>query len=142
MEQPTSKWWHPALSTVATKLSQGVLNEMKKRILSSNIQKEKLTLAEDSPAMRSFFDREIARYTKRKETLNHKNNEHEQLKVQIKELTSTTKNYEQIITQQFAMIKTLGEICKRHNLLPSQTINHNPEHLTVLSPSISPKTCH
>ena len=37
-------WWSPALNVLAEKLSQGCLNEMKRRILKSNIQKQKLKL--------------------------------------------------------------------------------------------------
>jgi hypothetical protein len=38
---PTSnQWWHDDMTSHATQLSKGVLTEMKRRILSSNIQKE------------------------------------------------------------------------------------------------------
>jgi hypothetical protein len=60
-------WWHDNLTELAAQLSKGVLTEMKRRILTRNIQREKLQLDEDSQSMRSFFEREIKRYTKRKE---------------------------------------------------------------------------
>jgi hypothetical protein len=60
-------WWHDNFTELAAQLSRGVLTEMKRRIQTSNIQREKLQLDEDSPNMRSFFEREIKRYNKRKE---------------------------------------------------------------------------
>jgi hypothetical protein len=60
-------WWHDSMDELAAQLSKGVLAELKKRVLTSNIQREKLQLDEDSQNMRSFFEREIKRYTKRKE---------------------------------------------------------------------------
>jgi hypothetical protein len=36
------KWWHDSMSALASQLRKGVLNEMKTRILTSNIKKEKL----------------------------------------------------------------------------------------------------
>ena len=57
-------WWSPALNVLAEKLSQGCLNDMKRRILKSNIQKQKLKLNEDTQRMRDFFEREIKRHNK------------------------------------------------------------------------------
>ena len=42
---------------------------MKKRILNSNIKKEKLQLDENTERMKDFFGREIERYQKRKAKL-------------------------------------------------------------------------
>jgi hypothetical protein len=62
-----SNWYHDNLSELASQLSKGILTEMKRRIHTSNIQREKLELNEDTDRMRSFFEREITRYSKRKE---------------------------------------------------------------------------
>ena len=72
VEASKMSWWNPALNVLAGKLSKGVLNEMKKRIQSSNIKKEKLQLNEDTKRMRAFFQREIERHNKRKAKLNQK----------------------------------------------------------------------
>jgi hypothetical protein len=63
----TGQWWHDEMNELAGQLSKGVLNEMKRRIRTSNIQKEKLTLGENTDRMRQFFEREVRRYTKRKD---------------------------------------------------------------------------
>ena len=73
----SDKWWHNDMSEIASQLSQGVLKEMKHRILTSNIQKEKLTLNESSPRMKAFFEKELIRYTNRKESLKQKNKDKE-----------------------------------------------------------------
>ena len=65
-------WWSPAMNIFAEQLSRGVLNEMKKRILKSNIKKEKLKLDEDTERMKQFFQREIERHNKKKAKLKHK----------------------------------------------------------------------
>jgi hypothetical protein len=59
-------WWHSEMNAFASKLPPGVLNEMKQRVLKSNIRKEKLALTENTQRMKEFFQREIDRYTKRK----------------------------------------------------------------------------
>lgn len=59
-------WWHNTMNDLAGQLSNGILTEMKRRILTSNIQKEKLQPQENTERMRQFFEREIARYQKRK----------------------------------------------------------------------------
>jgi hypothetical protein len=74
-----TNWWHADLTELAAQLSKGVLTEMKRRILTSNIQREKLQLDEDSHNMRSFFEREIKRYTKRKEMTRLKQADHSEL---------------------------------------------------------------
>ena len=73
------QWWHNDMSPLASQLSKGVLNEMKHRILKSNIQKEKLTLNESTQRMKNFFERELARYKNRKESLKQNNNHKEQV---------------------------------------------------------------
>ena len=72
-------WWHPSMNEMASELSKGVLNEMKRRILTSNIMKEKLTLNEKCHRMRQFFEREIARYTKRKAAMQEKQQKKEHI---------------------------------------------------------------
>ena len=49
MTEPNN-WWAPALNTLAAQLSTGVLDEMKRRIQFTDIQKEKLTLNEEPSA--------------------------------------------------------------------------------------------
>jgi hypothetical protein len=61
-----NQWWHEDMTNHAAQLSKGVLNEMKRRIQTSNIQKEELQLDENTERMKQFFEREIKRYTKRK----------------------------------------------------------------------------
>jgi hypothetical protein len=66
------QWWHDDMSPYASQLSKGVLNEMRHRILTSNIQKEKLERTESTDRMKAFFKKEIVRYSKRKENLKKK----------------------------------------------------------------------
>ena len=80
------QWWHADMSPLASQLSKGVLNEMKHRILKSNIQKEKLTLNESTPRMKNFFERELTRYKNRKESLKQNNNHKEKYKLMLKNL--------------------------------------------------------
>ena len=68
----TEQWWHDDMTSLAAQLSQGILNEMKRRITSSKINKEKLKLNESTDRMKSFFEREITRYTNRMEALKQK----------------------------------------------------------------------
>ena len=58
----SSQWWSPNLQDLASQLPPGALNEMRRRILHTNIQREKLALDEDTARMRSFFQREIKRH--------------------------------------------------------------------------------
>jgi len=60
------------MGALAGQLSRAVLNEMKRRILGTNIKKEKLALNENSDRMKSSFEREIKRYQKRKTTQHQK----------------------------------------------------------------------
>ena len=59
------QWWAPALNAVAAQLSAGVLDEMKRRIQHTNIQKARLALNEDTERMKAFFERELARFKRR-----------------------------------------------------------------------------
>ncbi len=79
MSKSTTTLWHDSMTDLATQLSNGVLTEMKRRILTSNIQKEKLQLDEDTDRMRHFFEREIARYNKRKQYVNAQKHDHSEL---------------------------------------------------------------
>jgi len=67
------------MSERAGQLSNGVLNEMRKRILTSNIQLEKLQLDENTQRMRDFFEREIATYSKRKQHVQEQKQDHSKL---------------------------------------------------------------
>jgi hypothetical protein len=69
------QWWHDDMSEKAAKLSKGVLNEMKHRIETTNINKEKLTLDESTDRMSEFFDKNIERYEKRMESVKKKREE-------------------------------------------------------------------
>ena len=84
-----NQWWNPALNILAEQLSKGVLNEMKRRILGSNIKKQKLTLNEDTERMRQFFEREIQRHTKRKQKLNQKNKTLQLITTQLQDVQPT-----------------------------------------------------
>jgi DNA repair exonuclease SbcCD ATPase subunit len=111
-------WWHPTLNALAEQLSNGVLNEMKRRIQGSNIRREKLELKEDSKRMTDFFQREIQRHAKRKEKLKQKseriNNiqlQLEQIKHQLREkeksFNQKEKEYKKIIEQQMKYLDAL-----------------------------------
>ena len=63
------------MSELAGQLSKGVLNEMKNRIVSSNIKKEKLVLGESTDRMKQFFEREVKRYENRKQIMKKKQEE-------------------------------------------------------------------
>lgn len=73
------QWWHDDMSEKAAVLSTGVLNEMKRRIETTNIGKEKLTLNESSERMKVFFDKNIARYEKRLATMKKKRDDAQSL---------------------------------------------------------------
>ena len=60
MSDQNTGWWNPALNEFANQLSKGILNEMKKRILNSNIKKEKLELAENSERMKDFLEERLS----------------------------------------------------------------------------------
>ena len=126
----SEKWYHPAMEEMASKLSTGVLNEMKRRITTSNIKKEKLELNENTDRMRSFFERELSRYTKRKEALQQRSAVEEQLQTRISKLIDDNatlemdkmaierKNVElhKLVQRQFKLINQLAEKCKSNNI--------------------------
>jgi hypothetical protein len=80
------QWWHDDMSPLAAQLSNGVLNEMKRRIQTSNIRKHKLQLNENTDRMTAFFDAEIRRYEKRKDTQKKKQDKLDLFKDIIKQL--------------------------------------------------------
>ena len=77
-------WWHPTLNVLAEQLSKGCLNEMKRRIQTSNIKREKLKINEDSQRMREFFQREIKRHHKRKTKLKQRQQNIQNFSIQLK----------------------------------------------------------
>jgi len=91
------------MTSQAAQLSNGVLNEMKRRIQTSNIQKEKLQLGENTERMTQFFEREVKRYTKRKETM--------RLKQEVQPATTRDKTaaYQSIIRQLLTCNASLGK---------------------------------
>jgi hypothetical protein len=80
------QWWHDDMSLLAAQLSNGVLNEMKRRIHTSNIRKHKLTLNENTERMTAFFNAEIRRYEKRKDNQKKKQDKLDLFKGIIKQL--------------------------------------------------------
>ena len=100
-------WWSPAMNILADQLSKGVLNEMKKRILKSNIRKQRLTLDEDSKRMREFFEREIQRHNKKRANLKHKQ----------RTLQSITKQLQEV---QQALSKKDKELSEKEQLYTNQ----------------------
>ena len=95
-------WWHDNLTTLANQLSVGVLNEMKHRITTSNIQKEKLQLNEDTPRIKAFFEREIKRYNHRKESMRLKN--------------QSTDKYRDVIRALLIYNQSLATKCQEHDI--------------------------
>jgi hypothetical protein len=104
----TNQWWHDDMTSHAAQLSKGVLNEMKRRIQMSNIQKEKLQLDENTERMKQFFEREIKRYTKRKETMRFK---------QEQPATNNAAAYQDIIRKLLECNESLTKKCKKHFIL-------------------------
>jgi hypothetical protein len=105
----TTQWWHDDMASHAAQLSNGVLNEMKRRIQTSNIQKEKLQLGENTERMTQFFEREVKRYTKRKEAM--------RLKQEAQPATKTSDNaaaYQSIIRKLLTCNASLAKKCKSH----------------------------
>lgn len=122
-----SKWWHPCMAALAAKLSAGVLNEMRRRISTSNIQKEKLVLDEDTDRMRSFFDREIQRYTTRQTNQQQKRKQIQSrfasmeqdmqaLQTQLQQSQKKCAQMRALVQRQFNLIYRLAEKCKEHNI--------------------------
>jgi hypothetical protein len=75
-----------SMSALASQLGKGVLNEMKIRILTSNIKKEKLKLTDSSQSMKPFFERENKRYETRKQNTKKKQNNIDLYRQMIREL--------------------------------------------------------
>ena len=96
------------MNELAGQLSKGVLNEMKRRIRTSNIQKEKLTLYENTDRMRQFFEREVLRYTKRKDA--------QRLKAQtpVNGGTGNAQQYQDIIRKLLECNQSLAKKCKSY----------------------------
>ena len=96
------KWWHRSMSELAEQLSTGVLNEMRNRILSSHIKKEKLELGESTQRMREFFEREIKRYSTRKENMKKKQEGIDMYRQMLRELVECN--------------VSLAKKCKKYNV--------------------------
>jgi flagellar biosynthesis component FlhA len=79
MNKEQQQWWHDDMSELASQLSNGVQNEMRRRITTSNIKKEKLQLGETTDRMKQFFEREIKRYNTRKNNMKKKQQEESDL---------------------------------------------------------------
>ena len=104
----TNQWWHDDMTSHAAQLSKGVLNEMKRRIQTSNIQKEKLQLDENTDRMKQIFIRELKRYTKRKEAIWLK---------QEQPATNNVAANQDIIRKLLEYNKSLTKKCKKHIIL-------------------------
>ena len=87
-------WYDHEYANLAGQLSNGMLNEMRKRIEQSKIRGQKLELSEKSDRIKQFFEREIARYNKRKHGLNRKLTELEELRKENQELKDKLDGYE------------------------------------------------
>ena len=79
-------WWNPEMNHLALQLPNGMLSEMRKRVLSGKIQNETLELDENTERMKQFFEREISRYNKRKDHLNQRNKKVNELEIEIETL--------------------------------------------------------
>lgn len=119
-----TNWWHDNLSELAAQLGKGVLTEMKRRIQTSNIQKEKLQLDEDSDRIRSFFEREIKRYTERKEA------------TQLKQANVT--NLKDIIRQLVECNIALARKCRKNNF---QLIEYRFKMTSSRGPNLEHRSC-
>ena len=93
------------------------MNEMRKRVLSSNIQKEKLDLKENSKRMTDFFQREIERYNKRKQNMCKKQHESDELKRENDELKLNLKTQQdeceelkKIVRKQMDMLERAAQL--------------------------------
>jgi hypothetical protein len=99
------QWWHDNMSSLTAQLSNGVLNEMKRRKETSNIRKQKLSLDENSERMTAFFKVEIKRYQKRKD--NQKTRQAELEKLDL---------FKRIIKQLVDCNISLAKKCKTANI--------------------------
>ena len=94
------------MSQYAEQVSKGVLNEMKRRIMTSNIQKEKLQLDESTERMRQFFEREIKRYSTRKDNMKKK----------AEETDEKLETYRHILRQLVECNVCLANKCRKNNI--------------------------
>ena len=81
-----TSWWNPEMNHLALQLPNGMLNEMRKRVLSGKIRNETLELDENTERMKQFFEREISRYNKRKDHLNQRNKKVSEMEIEIETL--------------------------------------------------------
>ena len=107
-------WWNAAMQHLAVQLSKGVLNEMKQRILKTNIKKERLALDENTDRMRDFFDREIRRYNNRKEATKLKQQEIALIKEKVEAMKA---RYRKIIRELLLHNQSLYKKCDKHDIL-------------------------
>jgi hypothetical protein len=115
-------WYNEKYNDLADQLSKGVLNEMKTRIETSNINKEKLELGEETERMKDFFEREIQRYKKRKQTTEdkaHLNGRMKMLETEVhrcqSELESVVESLEDLQTQNIKLIQGMRRIINKVN---------------------------
>ena len=96
-----STWWNRSFDNLASQLTPGALNEMKKRIENTKIQGETLQLGERSERMRDFFHREIKRSNKRKENLAKKllSPEIQKLRAKVDQLEKDVCYYKQAASE-------------------------------------------
>ncbi len=99
------QWWHDDMSEKAAKLSNGVLNEMRRRIETTRVNKEKLELNESSERMNTFFDKEIARYTKRVESVKKK-----------RDVEQSIETFKYIVRKLLECNISLAKKCRKHNI--------------------------
>ena len=107
-EERDGNWWHPSMESLAAKLTTGVLNEMKRRIQTSNIRKEKLTLGEDTERMKNFFAREIARYSKRVHNVGAKKHEIAALQEKIVHFREEITKLQGVVEKQMTVVRKLA----------------------------------
>ena len=110
MTEQQTNWWHDDFSHLAAQLGKGALREMHRRILTSNIQKEKLQPGERTDRMRAFFEREIQRYTKRRTKAEAKQKEAE------RQRAKTIEAYQNVIKRLWRCNQSLAKKCERARL--------------------------
>jgi len=120
-----SQWWHADLNHLASQLSRGMLNDMKRRILTSNIKKEKLTLNENGERIKEFFEREISRYQRRQASLTAKKREIAQsqhttkrLQTKLRYKEQECEQYKKIIEGQMKMLHSFKAKLLAQNQAP------------------------
>ena len=87
------------MNDLASQLSAGILNEMKRRVTMSNINREKLTHAEDTSRMRDFFGREISRYERRKRGTRLRQDQATALVVKVADLEGSKRTLQQQLAE-------------------------------------------